>query len=280
MLTQLQVLIVGFGDLGRFTASLLLQAGYDVTGLSRTAKQHDNVRMLQGDVTDTSLLKQLENFSPDYILYCVSADGQTDAQYKAQYVDGLRNICEAQRHNTELKGLLFVSSTRVYGQQEDELIDEHVVAKPKDFGGRRLLEAEQLLSTQSFQAVILRLSGIYGPGRNRMLKLAKQPENWPNTNAWTNRIHRNDAAGFIVHLINKLKKQQQVEPLYIVTDDLPCRFYTVLESIAAMYKITVPDTPVAAIGGKRLCNHALRATGFNLQYPNYKVGYKAIVSTG
>lgn len=271
------MLIVGCGDLGGYTAQLLQTADFNVYALSRSRQPSSSVITLQGDVTKPASLTVLNDLKPDYVIYCVSADQRTDAAYQAQYVTGLQNILATQQNNAALKGVLFVSSTRVYGQMTEALIDQQTEAMPADFGGRRLLEAEQLLDSIQCQTVALRLSGIYGEGRLRMIRLAQQAQ-WPMQNAWSNRIHRNDAASFMVHLIQQLREGQSLKSHYIVTDNVPTRQYTVLRWIAEKMGWSIPDQIPDDAGGKRLSNQAMLATGFALDYPDFKVGYAALLS--
>ncbi|HSG93137.1 MAG TPA: NAD-dependent epimerase/dehydratase family protein, partial [Methylotenera sp.] len=205
--TTVKVLIVGYGDLGGEVARQLVRDGLNVIGVKRSAHQSDNsaVQIIAADVTKPESLAALNAVQPDIVIYCVAASGQTDAEYQSAYVNGLRNVLATQKNNTQLKHVFFVSSTRVYGQNTEELLDESVPAQPADFGGRRLLEAEHLLQTLSCGTTVLRLSGIYGPGRLRMINLAKSPDTWPKQNVWSNRIHRDDAAAFIVFLIKQVQ---------------------------------------------------------------------------
>ena len=273
-----KALIVGCGDLGGYTAELLQSAGFDVVALRRSAKPCGTVQIMQGDVTQAASLSELSNLAPEYLVYCVSADERTDADYQAQYVTGLQNVLATQGNNNSLKGVLFISSTRVYGQATEAIIDAHTEAVPSDFGGARLLEAEQLLAKMQCATVALRLSGIYGEGRLRMIRLAKQAQ-WPDQNAWSNRIHRNDAARFIVHVIQQLQSGRACLPHYIVTDSLPTRQYTVLRWIAQQLGLPIPDQVPSDTGGKRLSNQAMLATGFALDYPDFKVGYAGLLSS-
>lgn len=273
-----KALIVGCGDLGGFTAELLKAAGFDVYALRRSGQPFGTIQVLQGDVTDSASLSALVDLAPDYIVYCVSADQRTDAAYQAHYVNGLQNVLATQVTNPSLKGVLFVSSTSVYGQTTDTIIDEDTEAVPLGFGGLRLLEAEQLLNQMPCATLALRLSGIYGEGRLRMIRLAQQDQ-WPVQNPWTNRIHRNDAARFIVHLIHQLHAGQALLPHYIVTDGLPTRQYQVLRWIAQQLGLSIPDQVPNDNGGKRLSNQAMLATGFALDYPDFKAGYAALLSS-
>lgn len=277
-----KVLIVGYGDLGRELGRQLAQDGIQTIGVRRgahsvaDAENRQQVKVISADVTQPLSIAALAGINPEIIVYCVAASGQSDAEYKAAYVDGLRNVLATQQHNRQLQHVLFVSSTRVYGQDTDELLDESIPAVPADFGGERLLEAERLLKTLACGTTVLRLSGIYGPGRLRMINLAKSPESWPRQNIWSNRIHRDDAAAFITFLIKQILAGNDVQDCYIVTDCKPVPQYEVLEWLALQLQ-TEKAKPLPASGGKRLNNKALLASGFKLQYPDYQAGYKTLL---
>ena len=273
-----KVLVVGCGDLGASVANNLAQTGLEVIGLRRTATPIEGIHILQADVTQPASLNGLASIQPDILIYCVAANGQSDEQYKAHYVDGLRNVLVTQAQNPHLKHVFFVSSTRVYGQVSDNLLDESTVAMPADFGGQRLLEAENLLKSLSCGSTALRLSGIYGPGRLRMIRLAQSPENWPIENSWTNRIHRDDAAAFIAFLVQKVLAKKMVQPCYIVTDSKPASQHEVLGWIADRLEVEKPHEEKPVVGGKRLNNQAMLQTGFELRYPDFKAGYQALLN--
>lgn len=277
-----EVLIVGLGDLGAEVARQLLQLNIGVIGLRRTLvsttnDQRDNgLTMIAADVTQAESLQPLATIQPEIIVYCVAAGGQTDAAYQSAYVDGLRNVLATQCHNHLLRHVFFVSSTRVYGQDTDALLDESIPAQPSDFGGKRLLEGEHLLQTLACGYTVLRLSGIYGPGRLRMINLAQSPDSWPAQNVWSNRIHRDDAAAFIVFLIKQVLAGRPVENCYIVTDSKSSTQYEVLAWVAEQMQRAKADMlPVS--GGKRLSNQSMLATGFKLQYPDYMTGYRTLL---
>lgn len=276
------VLIVGCGDLGCAVAENLQQQGFAVSGLRYSQKPvPSGVRLIQADVTQAETLDILDALRPEILLYCVAANAQSDDSYKAHYVDGLRHVLARLAPLNTLRHVFFVSSTRVYGQQTDDLLDEHIPAQATDFGGRRLLEAESLLVDLKIPSTVLRLSGIYGPGRTRMISLASRPDDWPDTNTWTNRIHRDDGAAFIASCIGKAYMGEVIAPLYVVTDSQPTPQYDVLRYLAALQgvdctRVAVPDIA----GGKRLSNQRMLQTGFELQYPNYQLGYRHLIESG
>lgn len=280
------ILIVGCGDLGTTIASNLKHE-HQVTGMRRSIHAPSSgIKTICADVTQPNTLFALENLHPNIVIYCISADAQTDESYQAQYVTGLKNILATQVNNQALQHVFFVSSTRLYGQKADAILDENTPAIPSDFGGERLLEAEIALKdfclnkSMPCKSTSMRLSGIYGNGRLYLANMAKDISRWPIENNWSNRIHRDDAAGFIAFLANKALKNQSIDDCYIVTDDTPTQQYEVLQWLAVQQGIETLsiETPLIS-GGKRLSNKRLRSTGFQLQYPNYQVGYSKILKT-
>ncbi|MDI1299309.1 NAD-dependent epimerase/dehydratase family protein [Methylotenera sp.] len=273
-----KVLIVGCGDLGGTVAKQLSAMDIQVTGVRRSDAAMNGVKIIQADITDSASLEVLKSIQPDILIYCVAANGQTDEQYKANYVDGLCNVLATQSENKNLKHVFFVSSTRVYGQKNDALLDESIPAIASDFGGDRLLEAEALLNKLSCNTTVLRLSGIYGAGRLRMINLAKSPQNWPAQNSWSNRIHKDDAAAFMVFLVQQALASKPIATCYIVTDSKPSSQYEVLSWIANQMQMNSDVITPAIEGGKRLSNHSMLSTGFQLQYPDFMAGYKALLA--
>ena len=275
-----RVLVVGCGDLGQAVASMLQDAGLEVYGLKRSATALPaGVHLLQADVTRPETLQGLAALKPRILIYCVAADAHRDDSYLAHYVEGLRNTLAALQPARPAH-VFFVSSTGVYGQVSDDLLDETTAPVPDGFSGERMLQAEQLLA-EAYPAAhtILRFSGIYGPGRRRMLDLAREPARWPAQNGWTNRIHRDDGAAAVVFLVKQVLAGHPVEPLYVVTDDRPASQYEVLQWLAA--QMGVPDAPQnapAVAGNKRLSNQRLRHAGFQLRYSDYQVGYAALLA--
>lgn len=274
-----KILIVGCGDLGAAIASRL--SNYEVIGLRRSGQAlPPPMQTIQADVTQPSTLSGLKDLNPAIVIYCVAADAQTDESYQAHYVAGLRNILVTQRQNTQLQHVFFVSSTRIYGQNTQAILDESTPAIPSDFGGERLLEAENLLKGIPCKSTSMRLSGIYGKGRLSLVNTAKDITKWPKQNHWSNRIHRDDAAGFIAFSVEQALKKQIVEDCYIVTDDMPTQQYEVLSWLASQQQVDTSNVHVPAVhGGKRLSNQRLRNTGFQLQYPNYQAGYRHILQS-
>jgi nucleoside-diphosphate-sugar epimerase len=277
---SLKVLIIGCGQLG---FSIVNNADPDVFklyGFSRSLRKSPaSIEMHQVDILKTEAIDAIKLINPEIIIYAVSADTQSIESYQDHYVVGLKKTYEAILELDHFKHLFFVSSTRVYGQKTTKILSELDIAEPSDYGGEALMEAETVARQLKDKATILRLSGIYGPNRKRMIQLAQSnPGNWPATNNWSNRIHEEDAARFIVFLMKRIMMKESIEPLYLVTDGVPTKQYDVLTWIRNRLQLTTDTIELPILeSGKQLQSVLLNQTGFVLKYPDFTYGYEAII---
>src|SRR5690606_17130958 len=105
--------------------------------------------------------------------------------------------------------------------------------EPRGFSGCRLLEGEALALGAGVPASVLRLAGIYGPGRTRLIDEVRSgsavvPESAEPV--WTNRIHADDCAGALRHLCRLAP--DQAHGVWIGVDHEPCERATVLDWLA------------------------------------------------
>ena len=277
---SLKVLIIGCGQLG---FSIVNNADSDVFklyGFSRSLRKSPaSIEMHQVDILKTEAIDAIKLVNPEIIIYAVSADTQSIESYQDHYVLGLKKTYEAILELDHFKHLFFVSSTRVYGQKTTKILSELDIAEPSDYGGEALMEAETVARQLKDKATILRLSGIYGPNRKRMIQLAQSnPGNWPATNNWSNRIHEEDAARFIVFLMKRIMMNESIELLYLVTDGVPTKQYDVLTWIRNRLQLTTDTIELPILeSGKQLQSVLLNQTGFVLKYPDFTYGYEAII---
>lgn len=272
-----RVLLAGCGDLGMRTAQRLLARGDEVWALRRSppVDEGDGLRWLCGDLTRPESLQSLPA-GLTQVVYAPTPGAREEAAYRAVFVDGLTHLMTALA-DAPLRRVLFVSSSAVYGEHGDAWVDEQTPPAPPGFNGRVLLEAEGWLAAQRMPTVFLRLAGIYGPGRMQLVERirageARVPRDPPH---WSNRIHADDAAGAIAHLLSL----PQAEPVYIGVDDTPLPMHVLYEELARLAGAPRPgEGPApAGIGSKRLSNARLRASGFVPRWPDARDGYRSLL---
>ncbi len=110
----------------------------------------------------------------DIVVVAIAADTSTEDAYRAAYLNGVKNVLDAlERPSIEPQRILFVSSTAVYKDSGGAVVDESTPTEPTRFSGKVLVEAEDLLFARTrgtkTQPISLRLGGIYGPGRTRLI---------------------------------------------------------------------------------------------------------------
>ena len=95
--------------------------------------------------------------------------------------------------------------------------------------------------------IVLRLGGIYGPGRTRLIDAVRAGRATvrPGPPRWTNRIHRDDAARALQHLIARSLAGAPLDPVYIGVDDEPADEAAVLRWLAAPPGCAPPASPSA-----------------------------------
>jgi nucleoside-diphosphate-sugar epimerase len=273
------VLIAGCGDVGTTLGLALARDGHTVWGLRRDPRGlSDPIRPLAADLTDPRSLAVLPP-DIDRVCYTAAAAGFGEAAYRAAYVDGVRNLLGALA-GAPVRRFVFVSSTGVYGQEEGQWVDESSPTDPAGFSGRALLEGERLVGAGPVPGVVLRLGGIYGPGRTRLIDAVRRGEPCVESPPrFTNRIHRDDCAGALRHLLGLADPA----PVYLGVDHAPAPECEVMDWIADRLGVgrppRVPGGPGASPqrGNKRCRNDRLVASGYRFRYPTYREGYAALL---
>lgn len=264
--------LIGCGDLGGRIGRRLAEQGVDVTAVRRRADRVPApLRGLSADLTRDPL----PDLAADLVVVCLTADDRDAAGYRRTYVEGMNRALEAITRSGRLPTrAVLVSSTGVYGEATGEL-DERTAPQPTRGTSSVLLEAEAAFRAALPRGTIARLSGLYGDREPRVVAQVRRGEN-PEPGRWTNRVHRDDAAAAVVHL---LTRPEEPDGLYVVTDDEPSTIGALRRFVAGRLDLPWPPTdPTAAPVGRRLSNARLRATGFRFQYPTYREGYGAVLT--
>ncbi|MEB0225378.1 SDR family oxidoreductase [Pseudomonas sp. 10S4] len=276
------VLIAGCGDVGSRLATQLLGFGWEVHGLRRDiSRLPEGVIGVAGNLFNKDCPETWPIGAVDYLVYCAAATDHDEAGYRAAYVQGLQYVLEWLNDYGQVpKRLLFVSSSSVYGQEGGEWVDETSPTAAGGFSGRLMLEAEQVALGSGIPASIVRLTGIYGPGRERLLiqvrggyRVVTDPP------LYGNRIHADDAAGLMAFLLEADHRDVALDDVYIGVDDAPAPLADVVGWLREYLGVTewAEDASVRRTGSKRCSNARAKALGWVPKYPSYREGYAAIL---
>ncbi|CAH0993129.1 hypothetical protein SIN8267_03268 [Sinobacterium norvegicum] len=274
-----RVLLVGCGRLGLAVAKLLHKKDHSVTGLRRDISQlPDYITGISADITKPKTLQQLQLMTFEYIVVATTAGEFNDAAYRRTYVDGLANLLAAIAG--PVKRLFLVSSTSVYHQCDGSVVDEQSATLPNHFSGCRQLEAETIANNGPIASTVVRFSGIYGPGRYRLIEQVLNHQGG-SSELFTNRIHIDDCAAILVFLLSQCENKKSVDSVYIGTDSSPVTMAEIKNWLAVMLGVDKNDLIAAKDGARRsskkISNNKLLALGYHFKYPDYKSGYGPVV---
>lgn len=276
------VMIAGCGDVGGRLAVRLRDAGWQVYGLRRTVSQLPNgILPVAADLHEPGCPDQWPQGELDYLVYSAAATQHDEPGYRQAYVDGLRHVLSwLQSRGQRPKRLLFVSSSGVYAQADGEWVDETSPADAQRFSGQVIREAEQLAWNSDVPATVVRLTGIYGPGREWLLKQVRMGYRVSvEPPLYGNRIHADDAAGLLAFLLQADCAGQPLQDCYIGVDDEPAPLHEVVGWLRQRLGIEhwAEESAVRRSGSKRCSNARARALGWTPQYPSYREGYAAVL---
>jgi nucleoside-diphosphate-sugar epimerase len=279
------IVIVGLGQLGSDVAGRLVARGEDVVGVKRTAPTTAIPATETTSGHFTLQLCDLTTTSPELptdtvaIVIALAPHQRSVEAYDALYRDGIAHLLAAV---AALPGaqprILFVSSTAVWGEDGGERIDDTTPAVPTTGTARALVAAEEAVSAAVPEVSLIRFGGLYGPTSTMVVDQVRDGR-VTRPSGWTNRIHRDDAAAVIVHLLDL--PATALPPVVAGIDEEPVLLSTAADFIAERLGVAPPvlddagRTPEEAHRGKRIVAAALRDTGFSYRYPTYREGYAA-----
>lgn len=279
--TRAAVLLAGCGDIACRLAPLL-QDTCDLTGLRRQpATLPHPIQPLAADLCDgAAVSRALAGRQFDDVVITLTPGERTELRYRQVYIDGTRHLLAALRGNPRV---LFVSSTSVYGQDSGEAVDEDSPAAATAFSGRCLREAETLVADSGLPHCIVRFSGIYGPGRARLLRMVRDGRVDPlQSTQWTNRIHADDCARVLAFLLRRWQAGNTPHHCYIASDPCPTQAGAVWQWLADALGVADPlsatDWQQRPPTGKRCSPQRLLTEGFTFLHPDFRSGYRALLT--
>ena len=290
-------LVIGCGYLGRRVARRWLKMGDTVFAVTRDPAradefEQDGIIPLVADIRDHSALAILPTV--DTVLYAVGFDRSGDRSIRDFFVDALGNVL-SNLSRGKCSRFIYISSTGVYGQEDGQWVDEESPCQPVREGGLACFDAENLLESEgvllpdgpAFEKCILRLGGIYGPGRIPRREevragkgIAASPEGWLNL------IHVDDAARVVVAAADA----SEFPDLLLVADGCPLRREDYFKELCR--QLDAPPVCFEDPGGgsgraqralssKRVSNQKMVASlDLTLEFPQFSAGLSAILAGG
>lgn len=277
-----KILIIGCGAIGSQLARVLSAKGHEVTGLKRNPPETDD-NTINYFSADISRFTDLEDLPTDFdvVYFIVSPDGRNEDSYREIYETGLDNLLNKFSRADSSPHWIFVSSTSVYGQSKGEWVDEQSLAEPDSATSRLIRQAEQKLMDLDAKNIIVRFSGIYGPGREYLIRMAREaPAIQRDPPYFTNRIHEQDCIGVLTFLLECRLAGGEMEQCYLASDDDPAPLWEIMSWLAERMNCRLPTVKTVDqrwVMNKRCKNQRLKALGYTFRYSCFKDGYLELI---
>nr|ALS91122.1 NADH(P)-binding protein [uncultured bacterium] len=284
------LMIFGAGYSGKAIAACFREAGFEVTGTTRSpekaaALEEAGIRPLLYDGARLTPEIEAALREATHVVQSVSPGPEGDA-LPALIGDRLASLAP------NLQWMAYLSTVGVYGDHKGKWVTEETPCKPEAARGAERLVAEQawldLGAKAGLPVSVLRLSGIYGPGRNTFVNLAQgTARRLIKPGQVFNRIRVEDIGRAALHLAEK-----RLGGIYNVTDDEPAPPQDVVTEAARLMGVEPPveqDFETAELSpmarsfygkNQRVSNSRLKATGFQFRFPEYRQSLAQLLETG
>jgi nucleoside-diphosphate-sugar epimerase len=273
----MKILVVGCGYVGRPLALLWQKEGHEITAWvhspeTAAALASDRFAgIVVGSVADEMIWRRLGRY--DRVIHCASSGRGGPAAYREVFVEGIQAMVT---HQPQAR-LLMVSSTSVYGQTQGEIVTEESAAEPSSETSRILREAEHIALRA--EAIVVRSSGIYGPGRAVLFEKLRRGETVieGDGSRWLNQIHQRD----LVVALDRAMAAAQPGEIYNASDDESTTQHAFYAWCSEFLGVPMPPrgpiNPARKRGltNKRVANTRLRALGWRPVYPSFREGLAA-----
>ncbi|WP_286965039.1 MULTISPECIES: NAD(P)H-binding protein [Acinetobacter] len=256
----MHILFIGYGKTSERVAKQLFEQGHQISTISQSPKTDSFATHLIQDVHNLDL----SAVAPiDWVYVLLSPKQSCVEAYQHTYLDSVQPIVTALKFHP-VKRMVVVSSTRVYGQNAGESVDDETEIYPNDVQGEILHQMEQVyLAAYPEQCTIIRPSGIYGASVARMQKMAASMTSYPNLH-WSNRIHIEDLSRFLAQMIHV----EHPDSSYILTNNQPRLLHEVLQWFQQQMGVPILKVESDRVTGKKLYATRIEKMGFELQYPD------------
>ena len=279
----MHVLIAGCGWLGTAVAKALLARGDRVTGIRRdparaAALAPLGIAPLALDLCAPGAAGLIP--AVDAVVACQSSSADGPEAYRAAYLTATGALLEAaQAHRAG--AFVYTGSTGVFGQRDGGEVDEATPPSPASPSAEVLVEAERLVlgapAALGVPARLVRLSGLYGPGRSGTLQRVRSGALalGPGDEAFMNFCHLEDAVAFVLAALDR----GAPGATYHGSDAAPPTRREVVTWLAGRLGIEPHQVAGAPPPGpnRRISSARSRAElAVALRYPTFKEGFAAL----
>ena len=259
-----RTLLVGCGKLGTELGRRLVADGAEVLAMRRTSAEVPSGFTLLADDIRVAGRRAL----PACESVVITLPPDTETRHDGDiYSTALTNLADALPSRPSR--VVFVSSTRVLAGRAGAVpLTEADAAAPMDDRARALLRGE-VLAAELFGAVTVRPAGIYGPGRDSLIRRVREqaPVDYSQR---TNRIHEEDLVG----LLHAMLRAQDPPALIHGVDAEPALLGDVVTFIADRLGVAPPPRIVPEGGGGTVLDgRLLRDFLGSLRFPTFRDGY-------
>ncbi|HWB06005.1 MAG TPA: NAD-dependent epimerase/dehydratase family protein [Verrucomicrobiales bacterium] len=279
------IFIAGCGYVGQALALQAIGKGMEVAGICRSGEsarvvEEAGIPVRIADLADVVSLERIAKEWPrdTAVVHCAAGGRGGGAEvYRTVYLEGMRNL---RRAFPEASRWLFTSSTSVYAQTDGSVVTEESPAEPDRETGRILRQTEE--ETLADGGMVVRLAGIYGPGRSVLLRnfltgeavidVRTEPPATPD-GRWVNQIHREDAAAALLFLLTD--EQVRGGMIYNTVDSTPMLQRTIYAELARRFARPLPAEVPPDASRKRGWTHKrvdaarLRCCGWSPRFPSW-----------
>lgn len=285
-----QLLVLGAGYVGEALCRWAIGRGINTTAVTRNAETAQGlaelgVRTVTADIAGHDWHTRVPE-APDFVLNCVSSGRGGIEGYRHSYFEGMASMIAWARARGCMGTLVYTSSTSVYPQGGGVRVDESAsLLPPASERAEILIETESLARAWPGRAFILRLTGIYGPGRHHLLDALRAGEVALAGKAEhrLNLVHRDDIVSAIWCALTAAPAVSG--QVFNVTDDQVVTRAELVNWLSARVGCAMPKFESQASSGRRtvvpertIDNARIKSVlGWRPLYPSFREGYRQIL---
>lgn len=272
-----RLLVAGSGYTGTAVALELRDRGANVWATTRSIQKSEILKTHGITPVLFQLNTPLPSLPVDAAVLCPAPDTRTDENYDLIYNRGIRSLVD-DLQACGVDRILYTSSVGVYEISDGREVDETTPVAPATGRGRALAAAEKWVLDSESSGLVLRLAGIYGPDRNRIMDIRQEKITAEGLDSFLNLIHLEDVVGSVLHLL----EQGNPRNIYLGVDHEPVLKRDLVNWIADRLGIPVAPSFQKSqfnrdFGGKRCQNGKLLEAGYRFRYPTYREGYTDLI---